>query len=452
MKSICSETVMRMGIAVVLSAGSMLAASSGVRVAPFRADATPPLGAPLIWVTPAARVADPLWAKGLLIESKGKRYVLCAVDWCGIGGAVHDLIRARIAKAAGAETSAVELHVIHQHTAPYLEGDGQNRLAKEQQPPLLYPQSAIEAMADRIAVAVEKARAALQPVDSIGLGQAEVKGVASARRIRLDGKLSTRYSTSGKDPAMAAAPDGPIDPFLKTITFAKGDKPVARLHYYATHPQTFCCEGTISADFVGAARESVEKDEAGVAQIYFTGAAGDVTVGKYNDGTVEKRKQLEERLREGIRASIRATQYQPLQEVSWRAYALRLPPRPADDPVLIAYRAKMLDLKATGNDRLRGAIAVAWSERKRPIQISALYLGPATVVHLPGEPLLEFQKFAQQQRPGQFVAVAGYGDIAPGYVCPDLAHREGGYEPSASNTPPGAEAVLKTAISKLLAK
>jgi hypothetical protein len=32
-------------------------------------------------------------------------------------------------------------------------------------------------------------------------------------------------------------PGGLIDPMLKTITFATGDTPLARLHYYATHPQ-----------------------------------------------------------------------------------------------------------------------------------------------------------------------------------------------------------------------
>jgi hypothetical protein len=66
--------------------------------------------------------------------------------------------------------------------------------------------------------------------------------------------------------------------------------------------------------------------------------------------------------------------------------------------------------------------------------------------------MLEFQRYAQSLRPGEFVAVAGYGDIAPGYICTDAAYAEGGYEPSASNTRPGAEAVVKSALSRLLAQ
>jgi hypothetical protein len=278
-------------------------------------------------------------------------------------------------------------------------------------------------------------------VDSIGLGEAAVDRVASARRILYKGKLATRYSSTAKNPELAAEPEGPIDRFIKTITLARGQKPVVRLHYYATHPQTFCCEGTVTADFVGAAREAAEKQD-GVPQVYFTGAGGDVTVGKYNDGTIEKRRALETRLLAGILESIRATRYEPLREARWHSVGLELPVRSGSDPVLAGHRAKLEDRKATDVERYRGAIGVAFSERKRAIDISALFLGRAVVVHLPGEPLLEYQKYAQQQGAGRFVAVAGYGDIAPGYVCPDMAHQDGGYEPSASNS--------KAAIRKLL--
>jgi hypothetical protein len=288
-------------------------------------------------------------------------------------------------------------------------------------------------------------------VDRIGLGQAEVKQVASARRIFLDGKLATRYSNSGKTPALAAAPEGDIDRTLRTITFARAGKPLVRLHYYATHPQTFCCEGTVTADFVGAAREAVEKED-GVFQIYFTGASGDVTVGKYNDGSLEKREDLAGRLLAAMRESIQATQFEPVREVSWRSAALSLPKRPESDPVLAQYRAKLSQPGKTGGQELyRSAIAVAFAGRKTAIDISALFLNGAAVLHLPGEPLLEFQKYAQRLLPGRFVAVAGYGDIGPGYICPDRAYEEGGYEPSASNVAPGAEGAVKSAIRALIA-
>ena len=94
---------------------------------------------------------------------------------------------------------------------------------------------------------------------------------------------------------------------------------------------------------------------------------------------------------------------------------------------------------------------LAYFERlNRPIQVSSLQMGNIHILHLPGEPMLDFQLFAQQAKPSAFVAVAGYGDAGPAYICTDQAIAEGGYEPSATNVGPGSEARLKNAIQGLL--
>jgi hypothetical protein len=64
--------------------------------------------------------------------------------------------------------------------------------------------------------------------------------------------------------------------------------------------------------------------------------------------------------------------------------------------------------------------------------------------------MLEFQKFAQRFKPGDFVAVAGYGDCGSAYICTDAAFTEGGYEPVATNLAPGAEQIVKASIRRLL--
>lgn len=405
----------------------------------------------MIWVAPATKVDDPLWAKGVVLESGGTRYVLCVVDWCGIGGALNTLFRRQIAAAAGTGIEHVLVHSVHQHTAPYAEGDGYALLGK-----LSVPQSTrlsdgfVERVTNRIASAVKRASGNLQAFDRVGYGEARVERVASARRVILDGKLTTRWSSTANSPALAALPEGPIDPFLRTVTFAAGDKPLVRLHYYATHPQTFCCNGTVTGDFVGAAREAVEKSE-GVPQIYFTGCAGDVTAGKYNDNTAAAREGLAHRMEAGLRASIAATRLAPAGRVGWRTVELTLPKRTevrAKDEAELAALAK--SGKADATALYRAAITTAFLLRKRPLELTALSLGDLRILHLPGEPLLEFQNYARGLRPGKFVAVAGYGDVAPGYLCPDRAIEEGGYEPSASNAGLGTEAALKKGIRDLL--
>ncbi len=48
-------------------------------------------------------------------------------------------------------------------------------------------------------------------------------------------------------------------------------------------------------------------------------------------------------------------------------------------------------------------------------------MGPVDLVHLPGESMIEYQLFAQKQKPDRFVVVAAYGDLATGYICTEQA-------------------------------
>ena len=99
------------------------------------------------------------------------------------------------------------------------------------------------------------------------------------------------------------------------------------------------------------------------------------------------------------------------------------------------------------------AIALAWYERlkiKPTVDVTAYQLGPATILHLPGEAFVEYQLFAQRLRPDNFVAVAAYGELGTGYICTDKAFAEGGYEPTQSFVGPPSEALLKASIREVL--
>lgn len=410
-----------------------------VRAASFRADVTPALGEPLIWVDPASEILDPLWAKGVVIDGPAGRVAICAVDWCGLGGWAYRKFRDRLAGAVRSDPSRVAVQTVHQHTAPYIEGGGYELMARLGKPPLMMSRRFLEDVTGRVAAAAAEAVKRLQPVEAIGVSSFGLDRVGSARRLMVYGKLQTRFSTGGKDRKMAELPEGEIDTRLRTVSLIGGGKPFVRLHYYASHPQTFCCNGQVSADFVGAAREKVEQEE-GVPQIYFTGCAGDVTVGKYNDGGAEARGGLAKRLAAGMRASNRSTRVTAAGGMMWKTAEFRLPPRPGPMPEWPPARVE----KMSGAEIYRRAIQAAFPQRREPLTVSMLRLGDVRIVHLPGEPLLEFQRHAGE------AIVAGYGDIAPGYLCPDKAFEEGGYEPSASNGGPGTEAAVKQAMAKVL--
>jgi hypothetical protein len=429
-------------------------ASSGssvpFRVATFRCDVTPPLGEPMICCDAIKTVESPLLAKGIVLDADGQRYVLCAVDWCELCNGAYDSMRSRIAEAAGTKASQVALHTVHQHTAPVVDIAAQKLLAEIGMAKGVHlAPKAYDTIEQSLAATVKQSLAKFEPFDQIGVGQAKVDRVASSRRPRdAAGRLHSRMSAC-TDPAVIALPEGTIDPYLKTITLACSGKPLARLHYYATHPQSSYGDGRASSDIVGDAREALEHKE-GVFQIYFTGCAGDIALGKYNDASNKARKELAARLLAGMEASVAVTRVRPVGAIQWRTYSLTLPPR--DDAGFTM--AECCDRMNGGNLIARlghGAVRVAFMRRNQePIKLTSLQIGDIHILHLPGEPLIEFQRFAQAIRPTEFVAVAGYGDCATGYICPASARPEGGYEPTATNVKPESEVLLKQAIVSLL--
>lgn len=425
---------------------------NSLRVAAFTVDATPPLGEPLVWAQPETQVVRPLLAKGVVLAEGADRYVLCVIDWCLVGNDTELSFRRALAAGAGTTPERVSFHSVHQHAAPYADEAAGRLLAAAPSPRPHLSAAFLDGLRARFTAATTQAVARLEPFDRIGTGAAPVERVASYRRIRdAHGKLLSRVSNAGKNPAMAAAPEGDIDRDLRTITFARGDRPLVRLHYYATHPQTFCCDGRVSWDFVGDAREALEKEE-GVPQLYFSACGSDVTVGKYNDTTAAAYDALVAHLGAGLRAAITATRYAPAEHLVWRTAPVFLPPRAEHEKAIAQSRAWVADPKAVDGLRVyQGAMRLAWFERQsRPVPTSSLQIGSVWIAQLPGEPMLEFQRYARSLQPAGFVAVAGYGDCGPAYVCTDAAIADGGYEPLAANVGRGTEGVLKGALRDLL--
>ncbi len=424
---------------------------AGLKVATFQSDVTPPVGGhPLIWLTSVEEVEDPLLAKGIVLDDGKSRYVICSLDWCGLCNSSYDLFRDKIAAAAKTEVTNVTVHSIHQHTAPYTDGDAQKLLDKFDKSPAYVDFEYMEKVSDEVAAVVGKSLGKLEAFDSVGIGQGKVDRVASTRRIPIEGgKVRSRMS-SCTDPELRALTEGRIDPMLKTVTLARGDKPLVRLHYYTTHPQSFYGDPRACTDVPGFARERLQEKE-GVFQIYFTGCAGDVAMGKYNDRTKEARTELTDRLYAGMEAAVAATEYGPARGLEWRTVPVLFPLR--DDPgySMEENQAKVANLELNPILRIRAATRVAFSERiEKPVDLSMLQIGPATLVHLPGESMIEFQFFAQGLKPNDFVAVAAYSDVGPGYICTEKSFSEGGYEPTASRAGPKAEWVFKDAIRKLM--
>ena len=439
---------------ILLSLLVLPAFAAPLKLATFRADVTPPVGAPLCGglVKPVAGVSEPLLALGVVILSGDKPVVLCAVDWCEIRAGDHVHWREVLAQAAGTTPERVAVQSLHQHNAPIGDAAAHRLLAGFASPPSVMDLEWAERALKDVAASLEAGLKNAVPLTHIAHGEAVVEKVASNRRIMGDdGKVAKMRLSSTKDAALQALPEGLVDPLLKTVSFWNGDKKLAALHYYATHPMSYYGDGMVTYDFVGTARERCTQDD-GVPHVYFTGCGGNIAAGKYNDASKEARVRLGENIHAAMVASEQQMKRAPLTKIEWRARPVVLKSNPEfpEERML-----KVVENPATAAaTRISAAFRVGFIRQCAagvPIQFTSLHLGDEVcLLHLPGESFLEYQLFAQQQRPGGFVATASYGDGAPGYIPLEKSFAEGGYEPTQAFAAPESEKVMRETISELL--
>jgi hypothetical protein len=432
-----------------------------LRVATFQIDVTPPIGSPLCdaLVPPAIGVADPLSARGIVLQADDEPpVVLVAVDWVGIGNEGHDAWRNEIAEACRTGPDRVCVHCLHQHDAPGCDFLAERIAANAGLPGQLFPVEYSREAIRRAAAAAGDALANLEVATHIGYGGGEVEKVASNRRILgANGKVQFVRYTACADPTIRAYPEGTIDPFVRLVSFWNGDRPLAVLSYYATHPQSYYQTGKVSADFPGMARDARQVEEKTGLHIHFNGAGGNIGAGKYNDGSPENRPVLAGRLAEGMKRAWDDSRKLSVADLSfnWDARDVRLPLAEWYDEQ--AQLAVLNDAASAALARLRTARDIAWARRVQEgqaISLGRLRLGRIEILHLPGELFVEYQLAAQKLRPDSFVCVAAYGDYGPGYIGTAEAYAQGGYETGsesrASRVSPRAEAALMTAIGQLL--
>ena len=427
-----------------------------VHAAVFEADVTVPLGHSLCggWIRPAIKVETPLRGLGLVLLGDEPAVVLCALDWCGLCNDAHVRMREALARAAHTTPERVTIHTVHQHNAPFVDLTAQREAAKHPDLPPIFTIDWWEKITTTLAESLRQSLRHLQKVTHISFGQARVEQVASNRRVLgPDGKLKYWRGSSCKDASARAEPEGIIDPSLKTLVFWSGERRLVSLHYYATHPMSYYGDGVVNSDFVGLARDRRSK-ETGRPHLYFTGCAGNVAAGKYNDGSPENRPVLAQRVYTAMVASEQSGEQIPVSGFRWLTQEVVLPPRQDADSERL--RAILADRKQPVSVRNRTAMKLSYrlrAEAKVPIVLSRLTLHErVSVLHLPAESFVEYQLYAQQLVREHFLAVAAYGDDGPWYIPLKRSFAEGGYEPSVAFAEPDSEDILKQGIAHLLSR
>lgn len=227
-----------------------------------KSDITPPIGTPLAGYgarrgAPSTGVHDPTEARALIIDTGVEKIALVSVDHLGFDHGMVDRIRAIASEATHILPDHIFVMSSHTHSGggsfmemlPLLA----NVLAGKFDPRIRahYEQ--------RTADAIIAANKSLKPV-RIAYGSGEARGISRFRS--------------------TWPPDGPVDPEVGVIridSIATG-KPMAVLMNFAAHPTVLGPENmTYSADFVGYARNTLERMIGGdVMAIFANGAQGTI--------------------------------------------------------------------------------------------------------------------------------------------------------------------------------
>ena len=443
-------------ILIVLSLNSCDKYSDSIKIGVFKVNVSPPIGSPVAYAK-ARSIQDSLWAKGIVILSDEKPLVLCSVDWLGIANEGQDAWREKLANAAGTIVERVSVHAVHQHDGCRCDFTMAKILEEYGLGGWRYDTTFMSETIQKVADAVKKAKETAKPVTHLGFGEAKVIKVASNRRILGDDGMVkiVRYSST-RDSAAIAAPEGLIDPWLKCVSFWKEDQPIAVLNFYATHPMSHYGKGDVSCDFVGIARDERER-QLGVAHIYFSGAGGNIAAGKYNDGSPERRYELAARMEKAMRQAWKNTKKMQLKksDFNWNNLEIMLPlaKQLNEDSLMFKLADKDLDsLK-----RFTAAKQLAWLRRTNSghkVNVSAIKFNNVWLLNIPAESCIEYQLAAQKMKPQGHVCTAAYEEYGAGYICPEIAYSQGGYESSkrASFVAPEVETVLLSAIDSVLSQ
>jgi neutral ceramidase len=245
-------------VCVALPANAQGKLTAGVA----KSDITPPVGTPLAGygarrAQPSTGVHDPTEARALIIDNGTEKIAFVSVDHLGFDHGMVDRIR-RIASDA-TQIRADHIYVMSSHThsggGAYMEmlPALANVLAGKFDPKTraFYEQHTAEAI-----IAANKT---LKPA-RIAIGAGEARGIS-------------RFRSNWP-------PDGPVDPEVGLIRVdsAANGQPMAVLINFAAHPTVLGAENmTFSADYVGYARNALERMIGGDAMaIFANGAQGTI--------------------------------------------------------------------------------------------------------------------------------------------------------------------------------
>jgi len=205
---------------------------------------------------------DRLWARGMVVDGRGGRIAIVALDLVGYFNAEVQTIRALVDPGSGVDYLVV--HSTHQHEGPDTLGIwGPNELVPGTDPGYLdFVNQSVADCVDQAAEDLRPARLKFATTDSTGLSlglDAEDDGFGVADGKVLDGDELLAPETDGRivNPRLAIMQATELLPPFEVL---------GTLVNFASHPESLGASNTIvTSDFPHYVREAIEESEGGTA-------------------------------------------------------------------------------------------------------------------------------------------------------------------------------------------
>lgn len=401
--------------------GAALLAGAG------RCEMTPPCGLRLSGYAGrpgrSAGCRDPLVAAALYLHDGSRTLLLLTLDIIGLTPRDDRLLRGRIAGRLETSPDAVLIACSHTHAAPAamtIRGTGRKEAAWTAE------------LFDAAISAVDRARQTAAPVTRARQGSAPCRAAIN-RRVRRGNKV-----------VIAVNPDGPVDSTCSALLLESTAGPLAALFHYGMHPVVLDEKNLqVSADWVGSARRKLE-ETLGCPALFLQGCCGDINPPVREREQPDALERLGAEVAEAALTALREARTMTDRGLGSGAARARLPlsPPPSEQELSVRDAAAAAALGRAESSAAERHLALAdrawvrcWRSRLRgrraipssaAARVAALRIGEVLLLALPGEPFAAIGIELRRELPGCWPSGYAAGNL--GYLYPDSALAEGGYE------------------------
>ena len=406
-----------------------------------RIDITPTLGVTMAGY-PEVRLADgildPLLATAVAFDNGEKRAVILSLDLVGIGMALMEGLRSKVATAIGTEKEGVFIHCTHTHTGPAVNAKNADGKQENEE----YVQFLEKKLQDVAVLAFQD----LKPARML-YTHGEVKEVAFVRRFLLkNGKYRTNPGFQCPDVVCAV---GTPDEESSLLIIKREGGPEIGIVNYQVHPDVIGgCK--LSADYPKFVRDTYELLVDNSRCMYINGTQGDTNHVDIRLGPDECRGGYERSRYMGRKIAMSVVANYPMakplsgSEIGYAQKSIFVKynkgrPEQIEDALYTEkiFREQGREAALPRNTGVKN-IRSFWEARRivnlmnmpdeKELAVTALRVGDMVIAGFPGEPFTDIGRAIKKNAKFALTLTACAANGYEGYYPMLSVYNEGGYE------------------------